>query len=148
MKPTFALYAALLIAPLVPLHAAGAPAQKPNILVILADDLGYADIPAQGGKGLAMPNLDALTRQGVRFSNGYVTSPQCSPSRCGLLTGIYNQRFGHEHNGCQQAAFNAGAKTLTEHLRPSGCVTAAYGKWHLGDNTASHHPTQHGFDEA
>ena len=134
---------ALLLAPLAALAA-----DKPNVLVILADDLGYADIPAHGGKGLAMPNLDALTRQGVRFSNGYVTSPQCSPSRCGLLTGTYNQRFGHEHNGCQRAAFDAGAKTLAEHLRPAGYATAAFGKWHLGDNVESHHPTKHGFDEA
>jgi len=95
-----------------------------------------------------MPHLAELTRQGVRFSSGYVTSPQCSPSRCGLLTGIYNQRLGHEHNGCMQAAFNAGAKTLAEHLRQSGYATAAYGKWHLGDNVESHHPTKHGFDEA
>ena len=146
MKHTLTLLAALLLAPLAALLA-DAPNPRPNILVILADDLGYADIPAHGGKGLSMPHLDALTRQGVRFSNGYVTSPQCSPSRCGLLTGIYNQRFGHEHNGCQQAAFNAGGKTLAEHLKPAGYATAAYGKWHLGDNTESHQPTKHGFDE-
>ena len=138
----------LFLAPLATLQAADVPPQKPNILVIMADDLGYADIPAHDGKGLVMPHLDALTREGVRFSNGYVTSPQCSPSRCGLLTGIYNQRFGHEHNGCQRAAFDTGAKTLAEHLRPSGYATAAYGKWHLGDNVDSHHPTRHGFDEA
>lgn len=133
---------------IVRVEAAGAVNRKPNILVILADDLGYADIPAHGGQGLSMPNLEELTRHGVRFSNGYVTSPQCSPSRCGLLTGIYNQRFGHEHNGCMQAAFDAGAKTLAEHLRPAGYATAAYGKWHLGDGLESHHPTRHGFDEA
>ncbi len=147
MKRMLPALAASLLAPLAALHAADRERQKPNILVILADDLGYADIPAHGGQGLSMPHLDELTRQGVRFSNGYVTSPQCSPSRCGLLTGIYNQRFGHEHNGCMEAAFNAGARTLAEHLRPSGYATAAFGKWHLGDNVASHHPTKHGFDE-
>jgi arylsulfatase A-like enzyme len=147
MKRTLTLLTALLLAPLAAVHAADLPKHKPNILVILADDLGYADIPAHGGKGLSMPHLDELTRQGVRFSNGYVTSPQCSPSRCGLLTGTYNQRFGHEHNGCEQAAFNAGAKTLAEHLKPAGYATAAYGKWHLGDNVESHQPTKHGFDE-
>jgi len=148
VRPALPLLAALLFAPLAALHAADSVRQKPNILVILADDLGYADIPAHGGQGLSMPHLAELTRQGVRFSSGYVTSPQCSPSRCGLLTGIYNQRLGHEHNGCMQAAFNAGAKTLAEHLRQSGYATAAYGKWHLGDNVESHHPTKHGFDEA
>ena len=145
MKPIFTFLAALLLAPLSALHAADAP--KPNILVILADDLGYQDIPAHGGKGISMPNLENLTQQGMRFSNGYVTSPQCSPSRCGLLTGIYNQRFGHEHNGCQQAAFNAGARTLAEHLKAVGYATAAFGKWHLGDNLESHSPSKHGFDE-
>ncbi|MFM9146710.1 MAG: sulfatase-like hydrolase/transferase [Verrucomicrobiota bacterium] len=155
MKNILTLFSGLLLASLAALHAGDAPraATRPNIIVILVDDLGYADIPAHGGKGLSMPHLDGLTRQGVRFSNGYVTSPQCSPSRCGLLTGIYNQRFGHEHNGCQHAAFNAGAKTLAEHLKPSGYATAAFGKWHLGDNgrggtTDTHHPTKHGFDES
>jgi arylsulfatase A-like enzyme len=148
MRLIVTLLTVFLLAPLAALHAADGPKPKPNILVILADDLGYADIPAHGGKGLAMPHLDELTRQGVRFSNGYVTSPQCSPSRCGLLTGTYNQRFGHEHNGCQRAAFDAGAKTLAEHLRPSGYATAAFGKWHLGDGVESHHPTKHGFDES
>jgi len=89
----------------------------------------------------------------VRFSNGYVNSPHCSTSRCGLLTGIYNQRFGHEHNGSQHVAFNAGAKTLAEHLQPSGYATAAFGKRHLGDNgrggiTDTHHSTKHGFKES
>jgi len=146
--PLIALLLALTATAAAPLIHAADPAQpRPNILVIMADDLGYADIPAQGGQGLSMPNVDALTRQGVRFTNGYVTCPQCSPSRCGLLTGIYNQRFGHEHNGCQRAAFDAGAKTLAEHLKPAGYATAAFGKWHLGENLESHHPTRHGFDE-
>jgi uncharacterized sulfatase len=145
---TITFLTALLLAPLAALHAASEQKPKSNILVILADDLGYANIPAHGGKGLAMPHLNERTRQGVRFSNGYVTSPQCSSSRCGLLTGIYNQRIGHEHNGCQHAAFEAGAKTLADHLRPSSYAMAAFGKWHVGDNSESHHPTKHGFDEA
>lgn len=145
--PLIALLLALTATAAAPLIHAADPAQpRPNILVIMADDLGYADIPAQGGQGLSMPNIDALTRQGVRFTNGYVTCPQCSPSRCGLLTGIYNQRFGHEHNGCMQAAFDAGAKTLADHLKPAGYAAAAFGKWHLGDHLTSHQPTRHGFD--
>jgi arylsulfatase A-like enzyme len=121
--------------------------EKPNILVILADDLGYADIPGHAAKDLAMPNVEKLAREGVRFSNGYVTSPQCSPSRAGLLTGVYNQRFGHENNGCMQATFNAGAKTIADHLKPQGYATAAFGKWHLGDNLESHRPNRRGFDQ-
>ena len=142
-----ALGAAVLAAAFLALPCTTKAGEKPNILVILADDLGYADIPGHAAKDLAMPNIEKLAREGVRFSNGYVTSPQCSPSRAGLLTGVYNQRFGHENNGCMQAAFNAGAKTIADHLKPQGYATAAFGKWHLGDNLESHRPDRHGFDE-
>src|SRR6476659_187551 len=75
-----------------------AAAEKPNILVILADDLGYADCGFQGGKDIPTPNLDALAKRSVRCTSGYVTHPFCSPTRAGLLTGRYQQRFGHEDN--------------------------------------------------
>jgi hypothetical protein len=93
MKRTAAfVVTVLLLAPLAALHAAALPKHKPSILVILADDLGYADIPAHGGSGLSMPHLDELTRQGVRFSNGYVTSPQCPPSGPGGWLGDQTER--------------------------------------------------------
>src|SRR5262245_36999063 len=75
-----------------------AAAEKPNILVILADDLGYADCGFQGGKDIPTPNLDALAKRSVRCTSGYVTHPFCSPTRAGLPTGRYQQRFGHENN--------------------------------------------------
>ena len=73
-------------------------ADKPNILVIVADDLGYADIGVHGGRLVPTPNIDALAASGIRCTNGYVSAPYCSPSRAGLLTGRYQTRFGHEFN--------------------------------------------------
>ena len=71
---------------------------KPNILVIVGDDMGYADVGFHGCKDIPTPILDALAAAGVRFTNGYVSGPYCSPTRAGLLTGRYQQRFGHEFN--------------------------------------------------
>ncbi len=72
--------------------------QPPNFVVILADDLGYADVGFQGLRDFATPNIDRLAATGVRFTNAYVSHPYCSPSRAGLLTGRYQHRFGHVHN--------------------------------------------------
>src|SRR5438445_680362 len=74
------------------------PVPPPNIVVILADDLGYGDVSFNGCPDFTTPNIDSLTNTGVRCSNAYVTHPFCSPSRAGLLTGRYQQRFGHEMN--------------------------------------------------
>src|SRR5271156_5439063 len=73
-------------------------ARKPNILIIVADDMGYADVGFQGCKDIPTPNIDALAKKGVRFSSGYVSGPYCSPTRAGLMTGRYQTRFGHEWN--------------------------------------------------
>lgn len=79
--------------------AAAAERQKPNILVIIVDDLGFADVGMHpGGLPVPTPNVDRIAAGGVRFSNGYATAPVCSPSRAGLMTGRYQQRFGHEFN--------------------------------------------------
>src|SRR3954468_7238088 len=78
---------------------AGAAGRRPNVVVILADDLGYADIGAQGiSKDVRTPNVDSIAKNGVRFTSGYVSCPVCSPTRAGFLTGRYQQRFGHEFN--------------------------------------------------
>ena len=71
---------------------------KPNVLLIVVDDLGYGDIGVHGGKAVPTPNIDKLARSGIRFTNGYVSAPYCSPSRAGILTGRYQTRFGHEFN--------------------------------------------------
>src|SRR6266581_2908095 len=78
---------------------------KPNILIIVADDLGYGELSCQGNPQIPTPQIDSLARSGVRFTSGYVSGPYCSPTRAGLMTGRYQQRYGHEFNpGPAQAA--------------------------------------------
>lgn len=132
---------------------AGAQAvKKPNIIVIVADDLGYADLGCQGCKDIPTPNIDALAKNGVRFTNGYVSCPVCSPTRAGLITGRYQQRFGHEFNPgpADNSPANFGLPlsetTLANRLKSLGYVTGMVGKWHLG-YTAAYHPQKRGFDE-
>ena len=72
--------------------------RKPNVVVILGDDLGYCDVSMYGCKEIPTPNIDSIGKNGIKFTNGYVTAPVCSPSRAGLMTGRYQQRFGFEFN--------------------------------------------------
>lgn len=131
---------------------APAAPQRPNIVVIVADDLGYADLGTQGAKDVATPNIDSIARAGVRFTNGYVSCPVCSPTRAGLMTGRYQQRFGHEFNPgpAAQAASEFGLPltetTLADRLKKLGYATGMSGKWHLGYQP-QHHPLKRGFDE-
>ncbi|MCL4402427.1 MAG: sulfatase-like hydrolase/transferase, partial [Acidobacteria bacterium] len=126
--------------------------RRPNILVIVADDLGYADLGVQGCKDIPSPNIDSIARNGVRFTNGYVSCPVCSPTRAGLATGRYQQRFGHELNPgpALEAADNFGLPltevTLANRLKSLGYATGAFGKWHLGYRP-EYHPQKRGFDE-
>lgn len=128
------------------------PARKPNIVVIVADDLGYAEIGVNGCKDIPTPNIDSIARNGVRFTNGYVSCPVCSPTRAGLMTGRYQQRFGHEFNPgpAEQASDNFGLAltevTLADRLKSLGYATGIVGKWHLGFK-AEYLPTRRGFDE-
>ncbi|NOT59064.1 MAG: sulfatase-like hydrolase/transferase [Acidobacteria bacterium] len=125
---------------------------KPNILLIVADDLGYADIGANGCQDVPTPNIDSLAKDGVRFTNGYVSGPYCSPTRAGLLTGRYQQRFGHEFNPgpAEQANTEFGLSLnetpLPQRLKGLGYATGMVGKWHLGYEP-QFHPMKRGFDE-
>jgi arylsulfatase A-like enzyme len=127
-------------------------ADRPNILLIVADDLGYADIGANGCKDVPTPNIDSLAKHGVRFTSGYVSGPYCSPTRAGLLTGRYQQRYGHEFNpGPAQntppdVGLSLAETTLADRLKAQGYATALVGKWHLGYD-AKFHPQRRGFDE-
>jgi len=135
------------------LQCKGAPPdRKPNILLIVADDLGYADLGVQGCKDIPTPNIDSLAKNGVRFTSGYVSCPVCSPTRAGLMTGRYQQRFGHEFNPgpARYAAANFGLPleetTLADRLKRLGYATGMFGKWHLGYKP-EFHPLKRGFDE-
>lgn len=111
-------------------------AKQPNIIVILTDDMGYADLGIQGyEKDVKTPHLDSLARQGVRFTNGYVTAPQCAPSRAGLLTGRYQQRFGLEE--IPDCPLSLKEVTLADRLKKVGYRTGMVGKWHLEPNALS-----------
>jgi len=122
-------------------------AAKPNILLIVGDDMGYADVGFQGCKDIPTPNLDALAASGVQFTSGYVSGPYCSPTRAGLLTGRYQTRFGHEFNpdGARHG-LPLSERTIADYLKASGYLTGLVGKWHLGANP-EYHPLKRGFDE-
>lgn len=133
MKHILVFLTFLLPAPLAALHAADSLAKaaggKPNIIVIITDDHGWADLGAQGvDKNIRTPNLDQLARDGVRFSRGYVTAPQCTPSRAGLISGRYQNKFGVEENFDPMPSE---VVTLPERLKKAGYVTGISGKWHL-----------------
>lgn len=143
MKRILTLLTALLLLPLSALHAA---ANKPNILIILADDLGWSDLGCYGGE-IRTPNLDSLAAGGLRFTQFY-TSTRCCPSRASLLTGLYPHQAGIGLMTSDQAAkypgagdkgeafpgyrgaLNANCVTIAQVLKPAGYRTAAAGKWH------------------
>jgi arylsulfatase A-like enzyme len=121
---------------LLPGHAVARPS---NVVVIVADDAGYADFGFQGSPEAQTPHLDSIAARGVRFTQAYVTASTCSPSRAGLLTGRYQQRFGHEQNISRWASADAGLpvgeRTLADLLQIAGYRNIAVGKWHLGSGT-------------
>ena len=131
------------------LMTSGPAFAKPNIVLILADDLGYGEVGARHA-GVPTPNIDAIASSGVTFTDGYVTAPSCVPSRAGLLTGRYQQELGFYGNPPMPRPANTGLPegqaTLADALRAQGYHTGMIGKWHLGDD-ARDHPQQHGFDE-
>ncbi|MEQ1853407.1 MAG: sulfatase-like hydrolase/transferase [Chthoniobacteraceae bacterium] len=126
-------------------------ARRPNIIVISADDLGYADVGFNGCKDIPTPHIDSLAKHGVRCTNGYVSHPFCSPTRAGFMTGRYQHRFGHENNPAwlpedPKIGLPVDQITLPQVLQKAGYVTGAVGKWHLGAHP-QFHPNARGFTE-
>ena len=123
---------------------------RPNIIIFIADDLGYGDLGCTGNTVVETPNIDRLANDGVFFQNGYVTHPYCGPSRAGLMTGRYQARFGMEINLTYSPydihqGLPLDEKTFAERLKPAGYRTGAIGKWHLGASYPFH-PNSRGFD--
>jgi arylsulfatase A-like enzyme len=124
---------------------------RPNVLIIVADDLGYNDVGFQGSQEIPTPHLDKLAASGIRCTNGYVSHSFCSPTRAGLLTGRYQHRFGHENNPAwKPESLTEGLPldqiTLPHLLKKAGYSTGAVGKWHLGAHP-QFHPMKRGFEE-
>jgi len=125
--------------------------RRPNVVVFLSDDMGWADIGCYGAKDIKTPNIDRLAREGVKLTDCYSNGPVCTPTRCGLMTGRYQQRYGA---GLEWALLptnvNVGLDpkhaTLPRLLKNAGYKTAIFGKWHLGRET-QFNPIRHGFDE-
>jgi len=132
------------------------PARKPNIVFVLADDLGYAELGCYGQEKIETPNLDRLAAQGMRFTQHYSGSPVCAPSRCTLLTGKHTGhayiRDNYEIGGWGpddpegQLPLPEGTTTLGTLLQQQGYATCAIGKWGLGGPDSTGHPNQQGFD--
>ncbi len=132
--------------------------KKPNIVFLFCDDAGYADFGFQGSKIMKTPNLDKLAKSGVKFSQGYVTDATCAPSRAGLMTGKYQQRFGYEEINVpgymsenskflgDDMGLPLDQVTMSDYLKKLGYTSAMIGKWHLGD-ADRFHPMKRGFDE-
>lgn len=133
------------------LHASSAPPVKPNILLMVGDDIGWGDIGCYGSTQIQTPNIDRLARGGMRFTSGYVTAAICSPSRAGMLTGRYQQRNGLENNRLaetQNCGLDLNLKTLADVLGGAGYVTGLIGKWHLGVGANKEYtPLRRGFQE-
>ncbi|MCB1693314.1 MAG: sulfatase-like hydrolase/transferase, partial [Pseudomonadales bacterium] len=145
---------AIALAVLLPLAACShmqppASADKPNIVFILADDLGYGDTGVYGSTVIRTPHIDALAADGVRMTEGYVSHPVCSPSRAGLMTGQYQERHGWEFNPAgrdAQSGMNTSVRTMPMEMKSLGYATGMIGKWHLGTQR-QYHPLSRGFDE-
>lgn len=140
-----ALVGGVLFATPIIVEAAG----KPNVVVFYMDDLAYADPGCYGGTLTPTPNIDALAKNGVRFTDGYVSACVCGPSRVGLMTGRYQARFGLDSNGGKQGRdLPADEKTIAHRMKEAGYTCGIVGKWHLGSSSPEFLPPNRGFDFA
>lgn len=125
--------------------------EKPNVIVIMTDDMGYKDVGFNGCDDIPTPNIDRIAENGIKFTSSYTTYSVCSPSRAGFITGRHGQRFGYERNPLYRPddpnmGLSQGEMTIAESLSDVGYTCGVIGKWHLGANPV-HHPLNRGFDE-
>jgi arylsulfatase A-like enzyme len=126
-------------------------AAKPNVVLIITDDVGYGDIGSYGAPDIRTPNIDSLGRDGVRLTDFYANGATCSPTRTGLITGRYQQRYaieipipGRNNQGGERGVVASG-RSLPQLLKNNGYATGLIGKWHLG-YAPEQSPNAHGFD--
>lgn len=162
--PTWKSMLVVVVLPTLLVADAGAdpPSRRPNIVFILADDLGYTDLGCQGSPYYKSPAIDRMASEGLRFTNAYTCGPNCQPTRAALMSGQYGPRTGVYTVGSIERfdwrsrslrpvdnveALPLDRETVADALRRAGYVTGMFGKWHLG-NDDDHHPSKRGFDEA
>ncbi len=121
--------------------------RRPNIVFLLADDLGYGDLGCYGQKRISTPNIDQLAAEGMRFRQAYAGCTVCAPSRCALMTGKHSGHGRVRGNANPEVPLAAGDVTVAEVLRKAGYRTGMFGKWGLGDAGTTGMPNQKGFDE-
>ena len=125
--------------------------KKPNIIILFADDLGYGELGCQGNHEIPTPHIDSIAKNGVRFTNGYVTAPVCAPSRAGFMSGRHQSRFGWNINVMphtiphSEFGIPSSETTIAERMKGAGYRTGLIGKWHLGSRK-DFNPIRHGFD--
>ena len=146
IKGVFIFYVLLFVAPIF----LWSQSKKPNLIVIMTDDMGYADVGFNGCTDIPTPNIDSIAYNGAHIVNGYVSFPVCGPSRAGFMTGRYQDRFGFTTNPTIDptnyiAGLPLDEKTLAEVLHKEGYKSAIVGKWHLGTHP-NFHPLNRGFD--
>jgi len=126
--------------------ARAAPAERPNVILVITDDQGYGDVAAHGNTMIQTPNLDKLYAESVRLTDFHV-DPTCSPTRSALMSGRYSTRTGVWHTIMGRSMMSPTEVTLAEVFASGGYRTGMFGKWHLGDNFPCR-PQDQGFDEA
>ena len=154
MKTILALIAALLLSPLSALHAADSQARKPNIIFILADDLGWGDLGCYGNLDIATPSLNRMAEEGMLFEQFYVNASMCSPARAGILTGRFPSELGihywmspgHNRRMGMPEALDPELENLPRTMQRAGYRTGHFGKWHVGEDKEVP-VTAYGYDE-
>jgi arylsulfatase A-like enzyme len=145
MRYASTLIMAVLLTPLMSLHAADLPLKKPNVVLFLADDAGWGDYGANGNTTVRTPRIDSIARDGLTFDRFFV-QPVCSPTRAEFLTGRYHPRLGVTGVSTGQERIEPDEKTIADAFKSAGYATGAFGKWHNGSQWP-HHPRARGFDE-